>query len=76
MRNELVVRTRVVWCGVGGGDVSEKTCITVIVVAGPPVIDQGMELLDMSVGETMTLTCLVTAGSGKVTVVFELIFDL
>lgn len=50
------------------GDVSEKAYVTVIVVAGPPVLDQGMELLDMSVGETMTLTCLVTAGSGKATV--------
>ncbi|GMT31155.1 hypothetical protein PFISCL1PPCAC_22452 [Pristionchus fissidentatus] len=43
----------------------------VVRLTGPPVIDQGMELLDMSVGDTMTLTCLVTAGTGNLSVAWE-----
>ncbi|GMT05475.1 hypothetical protein PENTCL1PPCAC_27649, partial [Pristionchus entomophagus] len=43
----------------------------VVRLTGPPVLDQGMEMLDMSVGDTMTLTCQVTAGSGNLSVSWE-----
>lgn len=39
---------------------------------GPPVIDQGLEKLDLVVGDTATLTCLVTSGAGNITVSWEI----
>lgn len=34
--------------------------------SGPPVVDQGIDKLDVNVGETVILTCKILSGTGNI----------